>query len=212
MAAAPDEPGLRERKRRATRREIQRAVLTLCAERSIDKVTVEEISRFAEISPRTFFNYFASKDSALVGDELELACDDDIEQFVAGGPDADVMTDLAGLISRSLQNTDGDREIHELRRAVMKDNSYLFTMRMATLRNFEAGLQHIVERRLAADAPQLAEDPRALTQRALLVTLIAMAATRHAWRCWAEADVRTPLSAWVAKSFRELYTVTSPID
>ena len=212
MAAAPDEPGLRERKRRATRREIQRAVLTLCAERSIDKVTVEEISRFAEISPRTFFNYFASKDSALVGDELELACDDDIERFVAGGPGADVMTDLARLISRSLQNTDGDREIHELRRAVMKDNSYLFTMRMATLRNFEAGLQHIVERRLAADAPQLAEDPRALTQRALLVTLIAMAATRHAWRCWAEADDRTPLSAWVAKSFRELYTVTSPID
>ncbi|POH69622.1 TetR family transcriptional regulator [Cryobacterium zongtaii] len=208
---AADEPGLRERKRLATRREIQRAVLTLCAQRSIDKVTVEEISRVAAISPRTFFNYFASKDSALVGDELELACDEDIERFVAGGP-SDVMTDLAGLISRSLQNTDGDREIHELRRAVMKENSYLFTMRMATLRNFEAGLQHIVERRLTADAPHLAEDPRALAQRALLVTLIAMAATRHAWRCWAEADDCTPLSAWVAKSFRELYTVTSPID
>ena len=69
MAAAPDELGLRERKRLATRREIQRAVLTLCAQRSIDKVTIDEISRFAEISPRTFFNYFASKDSALVGDE-----------------------------------------------------------------------------------------------------------------------------------------------
>jgi len=214
MAAAPDELGLRERKRLATRREIQRAVLTLCAQRSIDKVTVDEISRAAEISPRTFFNYFASKDSALVGDELELACDADIERFVTGGADADadVMTDLATLIGRSLQNTDGDREIHELRRAVMKDNSHLFTMRMATLRNFEAGLQQIVERRLLADEPRLGEDPRALSQRALLLTLIAMAATRHAWRCWAEADDCTPLSAWVAKSFRELYTVTSPTD
>lgn len=212
MAAAPDELGLRERKRLATRREIQRAVLTLCAQRSIDKVTVDEISRVAEISPRTFFNYFASKDSALVGDELELACDADIERFIAGGADADVMTDLATLIGRSLQNTDGDREIHELRRAVMKDNSHLFTMRMATLRNFEAGLQQIVERRLTADDPHLAADPRDLSQRALLLTLIAMAATRHAWRCWAEADDCTPLSAWVAKSFRELYTVTSATD
>ena len=212
MAAAPDELGLRERKRLATRREIQRAVLTLCAQRSIDKVTIDEISRVAEISPRTFFNYFASKDSALVGDELELACDADVERFVGGGAEADVMTDLATLIGRSLQNTDGDREIHELRRAVMKDNSHLFTMRMATLRNFEAGLQQIVERRLLTDDPHLGQDPGALSQRALLLTLIAMAATRHAWRCWAEADDCTPLSAWVAKSFRELYTVTSPTD
>jgi AcrR family transcriptional regulator len=212
MAAPSDEPGLRERKRLATRREIQRAVLTLSAQRGIDKVTVEEISRFAEISPRTFFNYFASKDSALVGDELELACDADIEHFITAGPHSDVLADLATLIGLSLQNTDGDREIHELRRAVMKDNSYLFTMRMATLRDFEAGLQAIVERRFAADDPRLAQDPRALSQRALLFTLVAMAATRHAWRCWAEADDCSSLSAWVAKSFRELYTVTSPTD
>jgi AcrR family transcriptional regulator len=212
MAVQPEELGLRERKRLATRREIQRAVLTLSSARGIDKVTIDEISRWADISPRTFFNYFPSKDSALIGDELHLACEADIERFVHAGTGTDVLADLATLIAQSLQNTDGDREIHELRRLVMKENSYLFTMRMATLRNFEAGLQEIVERRFATDDPRLAADPQALSQRALLFTLVAMAATRHAWRCWAESEESTPLSDWVAKSFRELYTVTSPTD
>ena len=63
MSVTPiEEPGLRERKRRATRRAIQLAVIDLVAERGLDGTTVDEISRRADISPRTFFNYFTSKD------------------------------------------------------------------------------------------------------------------------------------------------------
>ena len=101
MAVEPDDLGLRERKRRATRREIQRAVLTLCAARGLDKVTIEEISRWADISPRTFFNYFPSKDAALIGDALELACQTDIDRFVAGGAGGDLLADLATLLAQS---------------------------------------------------------------------------------------------------------------
>ncbi|TFC18178.1 TetR/AcrR family transcriptional regulator [Cryobacterium algoritolerans] len=208
MLAEYEGPGLRERKRLATRRAIQRAVLILSCERGIDKVTVEDISRAADVSPRTFFNYFSSKDAAMVGDELDLASEDDIDAFVHGGPSGDILAQLAELLSSSLKNTEGDREIHQLRRTVMKENPYLFGLRMATLRNFEARLQEIITERFAADRPDLAADPVRLHQRALLFTLVAVAAVRHAWRCWAEGDAARPLADQVTESFAELYEMT----
>ncbi|TFB99676.1 TetR/AcrR family transcriptional regulator [Cryobacterium mannosilyticum] len=208
MSAEHEEPGLRERKRLATRRAIQRAVLLLSCERGMDKVTVEDISRAADVSPRTFFNYFSSKDAAMVGDELDLASAEDIAAFVHGGPSGDILAQLAELLASSLKNTEGDREIHQLRRTVMKENPYLFGLRMATLRNFEARLQDIITERFAADDPDLAADPVRLHQRALLFTLVAVAAVRHAWRCWAEGDASRPLADQVSASFAELYEMT----
>ena len=209
---APDSEGLglRERKRLATRRAIQHAVLTLSLRHGIDKVTVEDISLAAGISPRTFFNYFPSKDAALLGDAPDIASETDIEAFVHGGPDGDLFAQLSVLLSASLDRTEADREIHLLRQAVMKDSPYLFGLRMATLRDFEARLLDIVTRRFAVDHPDLAGTP-ALSQRALLYTLVTVAAIRHAWRCWAEGD-DTPLSGRLAVSFRELYKITRPTD
>ncbi|HSP52960.1 MAG TPA: TetR/AcrR family transcriptional regulator [Cryobacterium sp.] len=208
MSPQYEEPGLRERKRLATRRAIQRAVLTLSCDRGIEKVTVEDISRLADVSPRTFFNYFSSKDAALVGDELDLASEEQIEAFVHAGPGGDMLAQLAALLSDSLRNTEGDREIHQLRRQVMKENPYLFGMRMATLRNFEGRLQEIITRRFVADHPELGAESVAVQQRALLFTLVAVAALRHAWRCWADGDAARPLAEHVTASFADLYEMT----
>jgi AcrR family transcriptional regulator len=203
-----EEPGLRERKRLATHRAIQRAVLTLAAERGVDKVTVDDISRIADVSPRTFFNYFPSKDAALAGDELTLGSEAEIDDFVHRSPAGDILADLAVLLSTGVQNSEDDREIHRLRRLVMKENPYLFGMRMATLRTFEGQLHEVISRRLAADDSVLAADPVALHQRALLLTLVAVAALRHAWRCWAEGDESLPLADRVRASFAGLYELT----
>lgn len=62
-----EELSLREQKRLETRLRIEDAATLLVDEHGFAAVTVEEICEKAGISRRTFFNYFDSKDSAVLG-------------------------------------------------------------------------------------------------------------------------------------------------
>ena len=197
------EPGLRERKRLATHRAIQVAALRLVHERGLDNVTVDEISREADVSPRTFFNYFTSKEEALVGDGPRLPSDAAIEAFVHDT--GQLLDGIARLITDAANESLSDHEIVQLRKALATEYPHLTVLRMQTFREFELALTSIVARRLGTQNPALAEDPARLDSRAQLVTLVAVAAMHHAWKSWASnPDAPQTLSERLGESFAEL--------
>ncbi|WP_371785784.1 TetR/AcrR family transcriptional regulator [Streptosporangium subroseum] len=58
--------GRRERKKLATRAAVREAALRLALRDGVENVTVEQITDEADIAVRTFFNYFSSKEEAVV--------------------------------------------------------------------------------------------------------------------------------------------------
>lgn len=61
------EQSLRERRREQTWTAIHEAALKRVREHGMRGTTVEEIAQEAGVSPRTFFNYFPSKEDAVLG-------------------------------------------------------------------------------------------------------------------------------------------------
>ncbi|WP_253778202.1 TetR family transcriptional regulator [Goodfellowiella coeruleoviolacea] len=64
----------RERKKRETRQRIVAAAVRLFGEQGYEQTTVAQIAAAADVDPKTFFNYFPSKDEVLFADvEQDLA-------------------------------------------------------------------------------------------------------------------------------------------
>jgi AcrR family transcriptional regulator len=198
--------GLRERKRIATRQAIQRAVLQLALKRGLEHVTIEEVSREADISPRTFFNYFVSKEAAIAGDSPDFLDDEQLAVFIAGGPSGDLLRDLGDLIADAADQASDSRETVMLRRELHTRYPQLFALRMAGMKAFEDDLTKVIARRLVHDNPEFERDPEKLKSEARLVTLVAFGTLRHAWSCWADAARSSdePLSTRMRESFDQL--------
>jgi AcrR family transcriptional regulator len=230
------EPGLRERKRRATRRSIQLSVLRLTAEHGLDQVTIDEISRDAGVSPRTFFNYFPTKEDSLAGD-LPMTFDEETaRRFEALGPDGDPLGDLIEIMAEQADaEADGavDPELHQLRRRLVAEYPQIVALKMHRVREFEAAVSASVAKRLAAGgtgsgrtgsggtgdvstgsagAGVPAGDPNApidpeIAERARLISLLVLTVARAAWTSWLEHPESASLRELLLRSHARLHEV-----
>ncbi|GAA3594029.1 TetR/AcrR family transcriptional regulator [Nonomuraea rosea] len=65
--------GRRERKKQLTRAALREAALRLSIRHGVENVTVEQIAEEADIALRTFFNYFSSKEEAVMASVASAA-------------------------------------------------------------------------------------------------------------------------------------------
>jgi AcrR family transcriptional regulator len=93
-----DHTGLRERKKAATKAALSAATFRLAvAKEGIENITADEIAAEAGVSTRTFHNYFASKEAALLHDfnETTNALLADLRERAATQPIWDAIRDAA---------------------------------------------------------------------------------------------------------------------
>jgi AcrR family transcriptional regulator len=165
--------GLRERKKLATRRALHDAALRLALERGMERLTVEEISAAADVSVRTLFNYFPSKEQAILGDDIFQA--DEGQAIAIMSDAADVLEGLYGVAMTLVAGTAPRREQVLMRWQLMERYPALLSQMLARFEQTNKVLASAVAARsgaAAADAyPQL-------------MAAVASAAMRTAVRRW----------------------------
>lgn len=168
--------GLRERKKRATRRALRDAALRLVLEHGLENVTVEEIAVAGEVSTRTFFNYFGSKEDALLGDVPHGPDEEAVSTFAAGGPSGEFTDDLVQLLTGSF--SDGEeltswREEARIHWQLTEREPQLLPGMLARLHDVEVQIgEAVAERTGAADGD---ETPRLIAGVAATVVRYALA-------------------------------------
>jgi AcrR family transcriptional regulator len=180
--------GLRDRKRLETRARIESAALFLVLRDGLEGTTIDAISERADISARTFFNYFDSKDSAILG-------------VPHAGPDEEVASvehgdDLVSSVVRLLMNAMGvaletHASMHQDRLEVVRRHPQVLTGQMAQLSARADRLTAAIEELMAA-TPAFA-DSENLAPRAELLLALCGGAVRSAARTWASEGGPQPV-------------------
>ncbi|MEV5315968.1 TetR family transcriptional regulator [Streptomyces sp. NPDC052610] len=155
--SAPERGGLRERKKRATRAALVEAAVRLAARHGAENVTVEAISEAAGVSPRTFFNYFDSRDDVflMIGAEAGAR----IRQAVLDAPSGrSPLEALREAMAAELAEVEQHHELWRLHAEVLRRSPRLLVRSHHVHTADELGLAEALAERLGAGTPPPAGD------------------------------------------------------
>lgn len=110
-------PGLRERKKRRTRATLIDVAMDLCLRQGFEQTTVDQIAERADVSPRTFSRYFATKEAVfltLIEDFVDQVTVE-LEAVPAGvGPLEALRVAHVATLSRVANETGGDLTVERI--------------------------------------------------------------------------------------------------
>jgi AcrR family transcriptional regulator len=166
-------PGLRERKKARTSQALEDAALELFSTKGFDATTIEEIADAVEVSPRTFFRYFASKEEVLFARDADR--ERDLAAFLAARPPGESSLEkLRAALLEWAADSEQDRQ-RMLRRAKVA----LGTPSLAV-----AGLAHWQALEDVMLGALLAADPETDSSETRFAVAVSFAALRFTVLAW----------------------------
>ncbi len=193
---------LRERKKLATRRSLRRHALDLVAQRGFIHVTVEDIAEAADVSPRTFFNYFPSKEAALFGADPERVAALR-ERILRQAPGESALTALrqvlvaeARIVTHELSELGGDPQDMLRRMKAVRADPHLRAAQSAHMASLECAMAEAIAERLGTD-------PARDLYPGLLAS-VAGAVIRATTVFWASSGGAEPLDQLTERAFQAL--------
>lgn len=192
-APPPAPEGLRERKKRATRQALQQAAVRLFREHGAISVTVEDICAAAEVSPRTFFNYFAAKEEVLVPWDPQTIAG--TPQRVVDRPSAEPLLRVVHVVLGEAIDTAMAAPTWRDQALVLRDHPELVSRVALASRDLELALADGLSRRVGE-----AQDDYYVR----LLAATAVTALRVAIQCWHRADQEADLHDHLDAGFARL--------
>jgi len=176
--------GLRERKKARTREALQEAAMERFARQGFDGTTVEEIAEACEVSPRTFFRYFPTKEDVLFADAA--ARRERLLAVIAERPvDEPAFVALRAAMRALAADYRDDRAALVTRSKIVAASPHLQAYKAEHQHGWETDVVEVLARRALVH-------PTSVTREELqLVTAVTTAALRVALDAWV-ADASAP--------------------
>ena len=188
-------PGLRERKRQQTRDRLTRAAMALFLERGFEATTLDEIAAAADISRRSFFHYFASKEDVVFAWQEESTTA--LVAAVAQRPATESMLAAAeNAISAMVRQLEPGEAIAMAR--LKRDNPALQARDQVKYEKLERALAEALAKRAGHRTEKL---------QARLVAMIVTGAMRIGGEQWAAEGAREKPEALAKRTFAAIRAI-----